>query len=552
MNTRFKRMMNLSGRLIGYIVISCASLLFVLFMLITIQRKTTSIYSHQIKNIESLSGYIREFSSNVTGIQLVVQQLLRQKDIDSLEVFAERFTTRIKTVHDASVNTGDAHTKLDAQVDSLLNVDQHVVDLFMQNDAARANLVFINQSNPQYENVLDEIERYRASLYSEFETTAKQELRRNNHLRGLAFIIAAVCIIFCIITGVMLLRSVVIPLKQLIAMLSDIVNGNGDLTKRLSISSGDELGEMASLFNRFIEQQQNIFSQLSRTTISLNSASGALRTIADTFSGRSKDIATQSSVVNQSAIDTVSGFSNISDATNNMSHSINTIASAIEEISASLNEVSRNCQHELSIASEAHKQAERNNNVMNKLKESIKQIDTILDSINDIAEQTNMLALNATIEAASAGDAGKGFAVVAGEVKTLSNLTAQSTEHIAAQIDTIHTDIRNSIEASGKVLEIIEEVTSISNTIAVSVEEQSATISETAKNISNAGDASKDIVISFNEGTGHLDEISSAIQKIDTAFNDNAEQMNQVQSNAMHLAELSTDLDTIVRKFKIQ
>ena len=541
----------LAGKIIRYIVISCGSLLLVLVMLIVIQRRTTSIYNSQLNNIDALSTNIRDLSSSVTGVQLLVQRLLREKDLDSLEAIIERFNSQVQHSKACIDTIGAAQTELSEHLDTLTTRNQLVVDLFLRNDAGRANLVFVNESNPQYEQLLSEIEEYRSILFSEFEASAKKKLAGNSTVQLLTFIITAICIVFCIVTGIFLLRSVITPLRQLITMLSDIVNGNGDLTKRLNVASKDELGEMASLFNRFIEQQQAIFSQLSRTTTSLHSAAGALQSIADSFSEQSKDITTQSSVATQSTIETVSGFNNISDATNQMSQSVNTIASAIEEISASLTEVSRNCQHELTIAAEAHKQAEINNKVMHKLKNSIKEIDNILDSINDIADQTNMLALNATIEAASAGDAGKGFAVVASEVKELSKQTAEATENIGRNIAEMRQKTNSAIKIIEAIASIIDEINTISHTIASSVEEQSSTMNEISGNANTTNSVASGIANQVSTSVENIRMVARIINEVETVANENDQSSKKMIALVNDFTQLTEKVDVIVKQFKI-
>ncbi len=131
-----------------------------------------------------------------------------------------------------------------------------------------------------------------------------------------------------------------------------------------------------------------------------------------------------------------------------------------------------------------------------------------------------MLALNATIEAAGAGDAGKGFAVVAGEVKELARQTAEATEQIAGQIETMQSDTEQAVKAIEEIAAVIDEIAAITNTIASSVEEQTATTNEIARSVAGAAQGVNEISRSAQEVKNAAITVANSAAEADKGVED--------------------------------
>ncbi|MEI6560312.1 MAG: methyl-accepting chemotaxis protein, partial [Rhodospirillaceae bacterium] len=126
------------------------------------------------------------------------------------------------------------------------------------------------------------------------------------------------------------------------------------------------------------------------------------------------------------------------------------------------------------VVGEAVAQSQRTEAIVHSLFVAADKIGSVVKMINGIANQTNLLALNATIEAARAGPAGKGFAVVAGEVKTLAKQSAQATEEIARQVDTIRAATREAVAAIGSINTTISQVNTMTGAVADAMDLQGA------------------------------------------------------------------------------
>ena len=163
-----------------------------------------------------------------------------------------------------------------------------------------------------------------------------------------------------------------------------------------------------------------------------------------------------------------------------------------------------------------------------------------LKLISEIAEQTNLLALNATIEAARAGEAGRGFAVVASEVKALASQTSKATDEISAQVGSIQSATRTSVEAIDGITRTISKVNEIASAIASAVEEQGAATREIAHNVSQAA-----------KGTG---EVSANIVGVRDAARETGIAADQVVSSAAELSQngetLKAQVDAFLREVR--
>jgi len=156
---------------------------------------------------------------------------------------------------------------------------------------------------------------------------------------------------------------------------------------------------------------------------------------------------------------------------------------SINEISTAIQEISQNTTRASMITREAVEKARHTQEIMDRVGDSSREIEGVIQLINGIAEQTKFLALNATIEAARAGEAGKGFAVVANEVKELARQTAEATEEITGKIRAMQAEAQEAVRAVDEISQVIQEIDQIASAIATAVEEQTAVISDIAQKV---------------------------------------------------------------------
>ncbi len=366
----------------------------------------------------------------------------------------------------------------------------------------------------------------------------------------------------CIVTGLVSLLiaggiislialSITRSINHTVSRLKDIAQGEGDLTMRLPVSSKDELGQLATWFNVFMEKLQAIIVQVSHNTHEVDVASNDLSVIAaefavlaDSSSSRVNDIAESTEELN-------TDMTTVAAAMEQSTTNASMVASASEQMSTTIGQIAKNVEEAFQISGTAVTQAEETSQRMNELAEVAQSISRVTETITDISDKTNLLALNATIEAARAGEAGKGFAVVATEIKDLAAQTAEATNDIKNQVGAIQDSSKVSIGAIDEIVTIINQVNDIISTINTAVDEQSSATQEIASNISQANEGFIEINENINHSSAISGEITQRLAQSSSAAGQISEKSQAVTSQAARLQELATGLKEIVNSFKI-
>lgn len=367
---------------------------------------------------------------------------------------------------------------------------------------------------------------------------------------GFGLIIAEAVIVSIIISQA-LAANLQKSINDINDFLKEIANHNGDLTNRIPIFSSDEIGNMVGYFNKFIENLRLIVSSILESSNKVEKASRSVEEISEVIAAATEQMSSQSTTVASGSEESTANVNHISEVAQHLSQSSSAVSAAVEEMSASLNEVASHCSRESKIALQANDMIHNTKLSMGKLEVSAKDINKVVEIINDIAEQTNLLALNATIEAASAGDAGKGFAVVASEVKELAKQTSNATGEIRSRVEEMQGSTADVVNAIDNIKEIISELNTISQTIVAAVEEQSATTNEISNNISNTNSSTNEIAGSIEEAATGLTEISSNMQHMNAAVQETNYGITNVKDNVKGLAGLSHELKDALKIFKV-
>ncbi|NAZ83220.1 HAMP domain-containing protein [Kineococcus sp. R8] len=472
-------------------------------------------------------GSVHNRAISLRDVVLVPDDADVQPNVDDIATLEQAYAES-ETKLDALFASTDVSAEEEADRQAIAAVQEktlplieEVVRLRQSGQDEQARTVLLEQAKPAFDEWLASINEL-IDLEEAMNGAASADARRvADRFQFLMLGCFAATALLAVVIAWRTIRRVTDPLAEAVTVLGAVAEG--DLTRRLDASAGDEIGQMARSMNTALQTIADIVGALG----------GSARGLAST----STRIGAVSVRMADSAGSVAESVADVRRAADEVSANVQTVASGSAELGSSIAEIAHNANEAARVASAAVDSATSTTATMATLGESSRQIGDVVKTITAIAEQTNLLALNATIEAARAGDAGKGFAVVAGEVKELAHETAQATEEISRRVATIQSETAGAVTAIGEIAAVIERINDFQATIAAAVEEQAATTSEMNRNVAHAAAGSGNIATGVAGVAGLLQGTSGTAA--------------ESQDISGELDVLSRELQTLVSRFRV-
>ena len=429
------------------------------------------------------------------------------------------------------------------------SAQESFVPALLSGDKEAAAEIMKNRLEPEYvkhRTGIDKLVELVNKKCAEMESEAAAILKKSMLV---IVVVNTVILSLIIVIGLYISRSIIGPVRQGVLFANKMADG--DLTQSISVTSKDEMGELAGALNQMAANLKRLFGEMADGVHTLSSSATELSIVSLQMNSCTGQTSSRIMGVAAAAQQMSSNMLSVAAAMEQSSTNVNTVSVATEEMTSTIGEISRTSSRAHAMAENAVSQAGDVSEKVASLGRAALEIGKVSETIAAISAQTNLLALNATIEAARAGAAGKGFTVVASEIKMLAQQTARATEGIREKIENIQLSTHETVEDIDRISHTIQEVNEMIGATAVAIEEQTTVTSDIAGNIAHAAQGMQEVTTNVAQITGASETIAQDIAAADRSVAEITSNSKQVEVSSEDLARLAEQLKMMAGRFKI-
>ena len=484
----------------------------------------------QLRQIET--GFVpslelsRDLEDTLTALQRQLQDAVAAQDAEGLAAataLRDRFLKRLDDEKDNPVIDRDDREKLvrafQAYWELSSTVSRRMISAKSGEDLTANLTAMTTQFNQITETLKGRTRHDREAVQAAFAAA-----RVSQHWRwGAMSAIALLCLVASLAVALVVTRAVTAPLSAMTFHLEQMVQGGGDLTRRIPVATRDEIGHMAALFNRFVERLAEIIGDVRTRASAVTSASSHVVGVSGQVLSASGQVSASAQVVSQ--------------GTSEQAASVEETTSSLEQMSASITQNAENSRSMEQMALQGAKDAEESAASVKETMLAMQAIAEKVSIVEEIAYQTNLLALNAAIEAARAGEHGRGFAVVATEVRKLAERSQTAAKEIGGLAGSCVRLAERSEALLEQLVPAIRKTTDLVQEVAAASAEQSSGVAQ------------------INRALGQVDHVTqrnaSSAEELSSTAEEMASQADAMRRQAEAVLQQAESLHRLMAFFRI-